>query len=311
MDVESVHPELRPALRRLPSLDSSTRLGRLVGRLGPRLLRATRVAGVTTSVVRAGDLRLRLYRPDRATSGPGLLWVHGGGLVIGAAKQDDRLCAGTAGRLGITVVSVEYRLAPERPFPAALEDAAAAWEWIAANGPDLGIDPARVAVGGESAGAGIAASLVQRLHDTAAVQPVAQWLFAPMLDDRTAARSELDAIDHPVWNNRANRFGWAAYLGVEPGAADLPPYAVPARRLDLTGMPPTWLSVGDIELFHDEVVDYAGRLRAAGAEVELEVVPGGAHGFENWAGSTRLAHELVSGAQAWLASTLRIGRDVA
>ncbi|HEY0239913.1 MAG TPA: alpha/beta hydrolase [Friedmanniella sp.] len=313
MDIDLVHPELRPALRRLPSLDSSTRLGRLVGRLGPKLLRAVRVADVTTSVVRDGDLRVRVYRPDRATGGPGLLWVHGGGLVIGAAKQDDRLCAGTAARLAITVASVEYRLAPEAPFPAALDDATAAWQWIAHRGPGLGIDPARVAVGGESAGAGIAASLVQRLHDTTAVQPVAQWLFAPMLDDHTAARTELDAIDHPVWNNRANRFGWAAYLGREPGAADVPPYAVPARRLDLTGLPPTWLCVGDIELFHDEVTAYADRLRAAGVEVQLDVVPGAAHGFENWASSTQLAQHLVSSAQDWLASTLHINisRDAA
>lgn len=308
MQLEEIHPELREAVQKLPSMDNSKRLVRILGRVGPNLLRPTKIDAITTSRIRSRQLRGRIYRPAGPPIGPGLLWIHGGGLVIGAAKQDDRLCAETADRLGITVVSVEYRLAPESPFPAALDDVFAAWQWIQKNGAGLGIDPLRVAVGGESAGAGIAASLVQRLHDTAAVQPIAQWLFAPMLDDRTASRTELDATDHLVWNNRSNRFGWTSYLGQAPGAIDVPPYAVPARREDLTGLPTTWLYVGDIELFHDEVADYADRLRTAGVEVEYEVVAGAAHGFENWAGSSTLAVELVARAQTWLASILGISR---
>jgi len=237
-----------------------------------------------------------------------MLWIHGGGLVFGSACQDDRLCSETAGELGITIVSVEYRLAPEAPFPAALDDATAAWDWIGQHGATLGIDPTRVFLAGESAGGGIAASLAQRLHDTAERQPVGQWLFAPMLDDRTASRSELDVIDHPVWNNSANRFGWASYLGVAGGCAVAPEYAVPARRTDLTGLAPVWLCTGDIELFHDEIADYARRLAEAGVLVELEVVEGAAHGFENWAGSTDLAEKLVRRARHWLATTLAIER---
>lgn len=324
MKPDTVHPELRPALTKLPALDNSKRTARLLGRLGPRFLRVEPIEGVQVRWVRArtadgGRLRLRIYEPTRSAGrriapGPALLWIHGGGLVIGSAQQDDRLCLGTAKALGIPVVSVEYRLAPEHPFPAALDDAVAGWRWLQQNAAALGVDPRRVAIGGESAGAGIAAGVVQRLHDEArrdhgVPEPVAQWLFAPMLDDRTAARSELDAIDHPVWNNRANRFGWSSYLGHAPGEPEDRPYVVPARRASLAGLPPAWLYTGDIELFHDEIVDYAEHLRRDGVDVVWEVVPGAAHGFENWAHSTRLARDLVGRAQQWLAAALRIDRD--
>jgi acetyl esterase/lipase len=319
MNLDAVHPELRPALAKLPSFDNSKRAVRLLGRLGPRLLRVGHVEGVEARWVRSGSLRLRVYEPERrararTAATAALLWIHGGGLVIGSAKQDDRLCLGTAKALGIPIVSVEYRLAPEHPFPAALDDAAAGWRWLQENAAGLGVDPHRVAIGGESAGAGIAASLVQRLHDEAhedhsKPEPAAQWLFAPMLDDRTAARSDLDAIDHPVWNNRANRFGWGSYLGHAPGESDDRPYVVPARRESLADLPPAWLYSGDIELFHDEIVDYAERLQRDGVDVVSEIVPGAAHGFENWAHSTRLARDLVGRAQQWLAAALRVDRD--
>ncbi|WP_229727699.1 alpha/beta hydrolase [Mycetocola zhadangensis] len=285
-------------------MDHSKRLIRTIGRLGPRLLRSPRVADVTVRWVRFGGLRLRIYEPRRSSGRPAVLWIHGGGLVIGSPKQDDRLCLSTVAALGIPVVSVEYRLAPESPFPAALHDALTTWRWIHDNADALGIDPARVVVAGESAGGSIAASLVHKLHDDGGIQPAAQWLFAPMLDDRTAARRELDATDHPVWNNKANRFGWRSYLNQEPGAATVPPYSVPSRRSDLSNLPPTWLCAGDIELFYDEIAAYAERLRAAGVAVEFETVVGGAHGFENWAGNTQLAQNLIERAQRWLAATL-------
>lgn len=287
-------------------MDHSTRFARALGRFGPRLLRTPPSADVAIERAKAGTLRLRVYTPRHGVSGAGLLWIHGGGLVIGAAKQDDRLCISTASRLRIPIVSVDYRLAPEAPFPAALDDAHAAWEWIGAHAHSLGIDPTRLVIGGESAGAGIAASLAHRLHDEGGTQPAAQWLFAPMLDDRTAARAELDDLDHPVWNNCANRFGWASYVGSAPGADVVPPYAVPSRRTDLTGLPPAWLYAGDIELFHDEIVAYAERLRAAGVPVGFETVTGAAHGFENWASDTILAQGLIERAQGWLADTLGI-----
>lgn len=306
VDIELVDPELRAATEKLPTVDAQNRAMRIIARGAMHLLRAYRVEGVTTRIVHDGAVRARIYRPDAMTAGPALLWIHGGGFVVGLAKQDDRLCAETAAQLGITVVSAEYRLAPETPFPGPLDDVTGVWEWLRAHAHELDIDPARVVIGGESAGAGLAAALVQRLHDTAVEQPIAEWLFCPMLDDRTAARRELDGIDHWIWNNTANHFGWASYLGEEPGAPALPDYAAPARREDLTGLPATWLCVGDIELFHDEDVDYARRLAQAGVDVTLDIVPGAPHGFENWAAATAPAQRLLARARAWLAEALGI-----
>lgn len=225
-------------------------------------------------------------------------------MVIGSAAQDDAFCATTARELGIVVVSAEYRLAPKHPFPAALDDCLAAWNWFQNAAPRWQFDPQRIAVGGQSAGGGLAASLVQRLHDSGGVQPIAQWLFCPMLDDRTAARRELDAVAHKVWDNRHNRYGWRSFLNVEPGAEVVPAYAVPARRSDLRGLPPAWIGTGDIELFFEENRAYAERLSAAGVACTLDVVEGAYHGFESIARSARLTQDYLARARAWLAGRI-------
>jgi acetyl esterase/lipase len=262
----------------------------------------------------AGAARVRVYRPTNYRSTAALFWIHGGGLIIGSAVQDDRLCAQVAHELGIVVVSTEYRLAPEHPFPAALDDCMAGWTWLQREAQRLGADSSRIAIGGESAGGGLAASLAQRLQDSASdlgvATPIAQWLFCPMLDDRTAARQDVGALDHFVWNNRLNRFGWRSYLGVEPGSASAPEYASPARRVDLHGLPPTWIGYGDIELFSDEDYDYAERLGAAGVDITTDVVAGAPHGFESWASNTDLARAYLARAQSWLQQILQIGQAV-
>jgi acetyl esterase/lipase len=247
-------------------------------------------------------VNVRVHTPE-LTTGAALLWIHGGGLVLGSARLDDRVCGETAQDLGVTVVSVDYRLAPKHPFPAAIDDSHAAWRWLAAHADDLGIDLDRVAVGGQSAGGGLAACLVQRLHDEG-TRVAAQWLFCPMLDDRTAAERAHDATGHHVWNNRSNLVGWSSYLGQAPGAASVPPYAVAARREDLSGLPSTWMYTSDIELFHDEDLAYARRLSAAGVEVTLEIVRAAPHGFEAWAPDTPPAQALFAGARAWLGAQL-------
>lgn len=304
MDLESVDPSLRPATRRVPALRLENGLVRRLIATGMRLAPGRRVGGVERRTVREGDLRLRIYTPENADGG-GLLWIHGGGLVIGAAKMDDRFCGETARRTGTTIVSVDYRLAPRHPFPAALEDCHAAWRWLDAHAGELGIAGDRVAIGGQSAGGGLAACVVQRLHDEG-THVAAQWLFCPMLDDRTAADRSLDATGHFVWDNRANLVGWSSYLGAAPGAASVPAYAVAARREDVSGLPPAWIYTSDIELFHDEDVAYARRLREAGVEVTLEVVHGAPHGFESWATDEPLAQELLAEARDWLAGRLSV-----
>lgn len=304
MDIDVVDPALRASVQKIPKIDLRRRSVRVLVRwVGRHLLCAHTVPGVRTRDRRAEAVRVRTYVPAQPSTRAALLWIHGGGLVIGSARQDDRLCAETAARWGMTVVSAEYRHAPEAPFPAALDDVHSVWQWMTSADSGLDIDPERIVVGGESAGGGLAASLVHLLHDTSAVQPIAQWLFCPMLDDRTAADRTLDVHDHWVWNNELNRMGWSSYLPVAPGAITVPDYAVPARRQDLSGLPPTWICVGDIELFLDEDTAYAERLRAAGVEVELDVVAGAPHGFENWAAETPPARVLVARAEEWLSRT--------
>ncbi|GAA2972119.1 acetyl esterase/lipase [Microbacterium terrae] len=304
MDIAEIDPTLRAAAKRLPKMNLENRfLLALAGRSGA-LMRGRRVDSVEREIVRDGDLRLRVYTPARPT-GAALLWIHGGGLVLGAAAMDDVLCGETALETGATIVSVDYGLAPKHRFPRAIDDCFAGWQWLQTNAVGRNLDPQRFAIGGQSAGGGLAASLVQRVHD--AGHPLAaQWLFCPMLDDRTAADRRLDERDHLIWNNRSNLVGWTSYLGDERvGAPTLPPYAAAARRTDLTGLPPAWIYTSDIELFHDEDIAYARRLKAAGVDVELDVVPAAPHGFEAWAADSALAEGLLDRARAWLAERLR------
>ncbi|MFS0698462.1 alpha/beta hydrolase [Cellulomonas sp. 179-A 4D5 NHS] len=299
MELDRVLPELREPMQR-----AQVKAPRWLVRAAVRVMRVPRSERVRVRTAKAGAVRLRTYVPVGVRSGAGLLWIHGGGLLFGDARQDEALCLSTAERLGVVIVSVNYRFAPEHPFPAAHDDVRAGWHWFVEQAARLGVDLGRIAVGGESAGAGLAAALVQRLHDGGGVQPVAQWLFAPMLDDRTAARRDLDAVEHFVWDNRSNREGWSGYLRGEPGRADPPPYAVPARRTDLRGLPSAYLAYGDIELFAAEDRAYADALEAAGVPVTTDVVAGAPHGFENWAHRTPVAQSLLTRAQAWLASAL-------
>lgn len=304
MDIDKVAPELREATKKMPNLDLSKAWLRTLVRMGMRLMRVPGTDTVAVSAIKVAGLRLRIYRPQQHTGNGALLWIHGGGLLIGDARQDELLCAQTARELGIIVVSANYRLAPEHPYPAAHNDVYQAWQWMLANAGELGFDSTRVAIGGESAGAGLAASLVHRIHDEGGVQPVAQWLFAPMLDDRTAVDTSLDSTNHWVWNNHNNRIGWGAYLGSGLGSDDLSSYAAAARRVELNGLAPTYIAVGDIELFHAEDQDYARRLEQAGVQVVFDLVPGAPHGFESWARDTQPALELMLRARKWLQGTL-------
>ncbi len=294
-----LHPDLERVARRHPNL-TMTRPVLAVMRFLMRFMPKTRIPeDVVVQDTRvpgpagAPPVRVRTYRPRQPAPGPtpALLWIHGGGYILGVPEMDDFLCIDFARELGILVVSVDYRLAPQHPFPGPLEDCYAALTWLFAQAGALHVLPERIAIGGASAGGGLAAALAQRAHDRAEVRPCFQLLVYPMLDDRTTRRTDIDGTHHRTWNQGSNVFGWRAYLGHEPGGAEAPIHAVPARREDLSGLPPAWLGVGTHDLFHDEDLAYARRLEAAGVPCAVTVVPGAFHGFEVIARSAGVSRE--------------------
>jgi acetyl esterase/lipase len=285
----AVAPQLRrPPLYIPMSLrnDTALRIARgLIAKAPPERL----APGVIqrTAQIPAGDwhpdVPVVVYeRVGRVGPSGALLWIHGGGLVMGTPAQGNALCSRFAAELGIVVVSVDYRLAPEHPFPAGLEDCYAALAWVHEQAESLGLDTTKIAVGGDSAGGGLAACLAQLAHDRAGPSICLQLLQYPMLDDRTALRSDLDAV---VWTNASNRYAWSAYLGHRVDDTEHRPYSSAARRDDLSDLPPAWIGIGAIDLFHDESIAYADRLRAAGVPCELHVVPGMYHAAEKFAPS--------------------------
>ena len=252
--------------------------------------------------VAGSDKDVIVYRRPSESPLPVVFWIHGGGFVLGTNDQAG-WGATFASHLPVALVSAGYRLAPENPFPAALDDLRTAIDWLSTDGADLDLDPTRVCVAGESAGGGLAASLVQRLADEG-VEVAGQLLVYPMLDDRTATRPEHGAKDHMIWTNGSNRHGWSSYLGRAPGAETVPPYAVPGRREDLAGLPPTWIGVGDLDLFWDEDHAYAERLAECGVECRLETFPGAPHGFPSMAPDAAVSRKLVESAQGFVADVL-------
>jgi acetyl esterase/lipase len=209
-----------------------------------------------------------------------LIWMHGGGYLIGRPEQDDVCCVQYVRETGITVVSIDYRLAPKHPFPAGLDDCYSTLKWAASQAQEPGFDPERIAVGGASAGGGLAAALVQLARDRNEIKPVFQLLVYPMLDDRTVLRTDINDSYNITWTQKSNQFGWESYLGQECGSENVPAYSVPARRTDLSGLPPAWIGVGSLDIFHDEDIAYAQRLKGCGVECEVDVVPGAFHGFD-------------------------------
>lgn len=229
----------------------------------------------------APDVPVLVYLPKNAQGPlPALLWIHGGGYVLGSAAQDDLNVKAIVAAVGCAAVSVDYRLAPETPHPGPVEDCYAALKWLHANAAELGVDPGRIAIGGASAGGGLAACLGLLTRDRGEIPLAFQLLIYPMLDDRTVTHAD----PHPyvgefIWTRDANYFGWAALLGQEPGSEGVSPYAAAARAEDLAGLPPTFISVGALDLFLEEDLEYARRLIRAAVPTELHVYPGAYHGF--------------------------------
>ena len=229
----------------------------------------------------APDVRLVVTAPKAAGSGrPGVLHIHGGGYVLGSADMTSDTDATYAQAFGAVVVSVDYRLAPETPHPGPVEDCYAGLAWLHAEADRLGVDRGRIIVTGESAGGGLAAALVLLARERGEIPIAFQHLVFPMLDDRTCTHPDPSPyLGQFVWNPDANRFGWASLLGHAPGLPDVSPFAAPARATDLAGLPPTFMSVGALDLFLEEDLDYARRLIRAGVPTEVHIYPGAPHGF--------------------------------
>ena len=307
MDIEQIDPTLRKATASFPKLPVTSGFGRALTRsLLPLLLPKPKLpAGITIEKVNTNDgLSLRIYTPTGQRTRAGMLYIHGGGMMIGSPTMDDALLATTAAELDIVIVSPEYRLAPENPYPAPLDDCQSAWRWMQENLSQRGIEGNRLAIGGESAGGGLAAGLVLRIHDEGGPKPIAQWLFCPMLDDRTALDRSLDDIDHYVWNNKMNLVGWRSYLGNSLGTDQVSAYAAPARRTDFKGLPKAWIGVGDVELFFEENKAYAQKLTSAGVPCQLDIVSGAPHAFEGLAPDSELAKDYLADAKSWLKAAL-------
>lgn len=298
-----VDPELLPGLDLIPTLDfnaetlpviremfgkppSSDDGGEAIG--GSEELHETTGPG-------GNRIQLFVFRPQSLDRhAPALLYIHGGGYVIGSASSMLGATRDLAIACRCLLVSVDYRLAPETPHPGPVEDCYAALAWMHANAADLGIDAARIAVAGESAGAGLAAALALLARDRGEMAIVHQHLIYPMLDDRTCRATANPHSGEFVWTPESNAFGWSSLLGCPAGSEHVSPYASVARAGDLSGLPSAFIAVGALDLFTEEDIEYARRLMRAGVPTELHVYPGAYHGFEivRDAAVTRSAHHI-------------------
>jgi acetyl esterase/lipase len=301
-------PEIAEAIAALP-FD----VGALLGALSDETISAAReamaalpVSELSAAVARSdhevpgsSGVVVRVHRPIGVTGAlPCVYWMHGGGLVLGDHAGDDARFDRWCPLFGCVGVSVQYRLAPETPYPGPMDDCYAGLRWVHRHAVELGIDPTRLGIGGPSAGGGLAAGLGLLARDRGEVPLAFQLLMWPMIDDRQTTASS--RWDDPIWPPSANTYGWTSYLGDRKGGDDVEPYAAAARATDLRGLPPTLIAVGAIDGFSDEDIAYAVRLRHAGVPVDLYVYAGAPHGFGSLMPSSTVAVRATHDIETWL-----------
>ncbi len=253
----------------------------------------------------ASDVSLLICRPAALEgTAPAVFFIHGGGMVMGTNRTGIECTLEWAEAVGAVIVSVEYRLAPAHPHPAPVEDCYAGLCGASERATELGIDPGRLLVAGESAGGGLAAAVALMARDRHGPALVGQMLICPMLDDRNETPSSFELDGEGVWDRTSNFTGWQALLGDRCGGPDVSPYAAPSRATDLSELPPAYVDVGSVETFRDEDVDYAVRLWRAGVDAELHVWPGGFHGFDLIVPQATLSRRAQRARIDWLRRTL-------
>ena len=303
-------PEVRAFLETQPTLGTingetleAARTSRLMRNEGVDLSDAVERVDYFAPGVDGNDLRVRVHRSKSSTElSPALFWTHGGGYVLGNPEQDDERFDRWCQRFGLVGAAVQYRLAPEHPYPAGLEDSYAGLKWLKENGESVGVDVERIGIGGPSAGGGMAAALALLIRDRGEFEVDYQLLIYPMIDDtRTSTTANWDV---PVWDPESNHFGWSSYLGDLFETDAVPSHAAPAREVDLSGLPPAFIMTGSLDGFADEDIEYAKRLNHAGVPVELHVYPGAPHGFDGFAAGTAVAKQARSDINGFLSRML-------
>jgi acetyl esterase/lipase len=308
-----VDPELQAFLRTIPPEKPVTAAQVRQSRSDPDAGAEALPAGVVARTIPGppGGPEVRIFIAGSSDGGrlrPAILYTHGGGYISGSTASSWPKFSGLqkiAHDHDCLIVSVDYRLAPETPFPGALEDSYAALKWLHANAASLGADPKRIAIMGESAGGGLAATLTIAARDRGEIPVIFQLLIYPMLDDRTGSTKEpASHAGRFIWSRQSNRFGWSSLLGVPAGSPNVPRGAVPARVADLRGLPPTYIGVGSVDLFVDEDIEYARRLVDAGVSTELYLAPGAYHGFFFLAPDAAVSKQFTASYNAALARAL-------
>jgi acetyl esterase/lipase len=247
-------------------------------------------------------VRLRLFRPKGATGNlPCIYWTQGGGYIMTSPDLDDALCQDLALKHRCLVVSVEWRRAPEHPFPAASEDCYTGLSWVVRQAGELSVDSKRIVIAGSSSGGGSTASLALLVRDRAEFPIAHQMLIYPMLDDRNETPSAHLVTDGNVWNRAKNEFAWRAFLGHSYGTLEVSPYAAPSRMENLKGSIPTSILTAELDLFRDENILYAMRLMEAGVPTELYVYPRAPHGFDRLVPTAAVSQQFFADQDAILA----------
>lgn len=235
-------------------------------------------------------LSVRVFRPENPPAASScLMWFHPGGQVLGTANDEDGYLAGIAAQIGCVVASVDYRLAPENPAPAAAEDGYLAYHHLVEHARDLGLNPEAVGIAGASGGGAIAATTAIMIRDRGVKQPLFLSLSYAMLDDRNTSASSHAITDIGIWDRKTNILAWRAVLGDRADGADVPAYCAPARARNLQGLPPTFVAAAEFDVFRDEDLDFAARLAAAAVPVEVHLYKGAFHSWDRFAPHTDIA----------------------